>query len=140
MNDLLLQSEYADIIIELLNEPYYVNSVAKIVFLAFCIRNEAQSSYRNRKTDFVDVLLNNLNIKLLSHPDEMRSIFEVLSKMKKSGWITTDHGIISVLKEFDKKKCENRFLLGCRGKDINPIIEVNKLDDKAFIEEVLRHV
>lgn len=140
MNDLLLQSEYADIIIELLDEPYYVNSVVKIVFLAFCIRNETQPSYRNRKTDFVDVLLNNLNIKLLSHPDELKSIFEVLNKMKKSGWIATEHGAISVLKDFNKAKCENRFLSGCRGKDINPIIEVNKLDDKAFIEEVLRHV
>lgn len=140
MNDLLLQGEYAEIIIELLKEPYNVNSVVKIVFLAFCVRNEKQTSYRNRKNDFVDVLLDNLNIKLLSHPDELRNIFEVLSKMKKCGWITTEGGKISILKEFDKSKSENKFLAGCRGKDINPIVEVNKLDDKAFIEEVLRHV
>lgn len=140
MNDLLLQGEYADIIADLLNEPYNVNSVIKIVFLAFCIRNEMQASYRNRRTDFVDVLLNNLNIKLLSHPDELKNIFEVLNKMKKCGWIKTVDGRIMVLKGFNKIKSENRFLLGCRGKDINPIVEVNKLDDKAFIEEVLRHV
>ena len=140
MNDLLLQGEYADIIADLLNEPYNVNSVIKIVFLAFCIRNETQASYRNRRTDFVDVLLNNLNIKLLSHPDELKNIFEVLNKMKKCGWIKTVDGRIMVLKEFNKIKSENKFLLGCRGKDINPIVEVNKLDDKAFIEEVLRHV
>lgn len=140
MNDLLLQGEYADIIVELLNEPYNVDSVIKIVFLAFCIRNETQTSYRNRKTDFVDILLNNLNIKLLSHPDELKNIFEVLSKMKKCGWITTECGKISILKKFDKEKSENKFLKGCKGKDINPIVEVNKLDDKAFIEEVLRHV
>ena len=140
MNDLLLQGEYAEIIIELLKEPYNVNSVVKIVFMAFCVRNEKQTSYRNRKTDFVDVLLDNLNIKLLSHPDELRNIFEVLSKMKKCGWITTEDGKISILKEFDKTKSENKFLVGCRGKDNNPIVEVNKLDDKAFIEEVLRHV
>jgi len=140
MNDLLLQGEYAEIIVELLKEPYNVNSVVKIVFLAFCIRNETQNSYRNRKTDFVDVLLNNLNIKLFSHPDELRNIFEVLNKMKKCGWITTENGKISILKEFDRAKSENKFLVGCRGKDNNPVIEVNKLDDKAFIEEVLRHV
>ena len=140
MNDLLLQGEYADIIADLLNEPYNVNSVIKIVFLAFCIRNEMQASYRNRRTDFVDVLLNNLNIKLLSHPDELKNIFEVLNKMKKCGWIKTVDGRIMVLKGFNKIKSENKFLLGCRGKDINPIVEVNKLDDKAFIEEVLRHV
>lgn len=140
MNDLLLQGEYAEIIIELLKEPYNVNSVVKIVFMAFCVRNEKQTSYRNRKTDFVDVLLDNLNIKLLSHPDELRNIFEVLSKMKKCSWITTEDGKISILKEFDRTKSENKFLVGCRGKDNNPIVEVNKLDDKAFIEEVLRHV
>lgn len=140
MDDLLLQSEYADIIIELLKDPYNMDSVVKIVFLAFCVRNEQQASYRNRKTDFVDILLNNLNIKLLSHPDELRSIFEVLNKMKTCGWITTNGGKISILKSFDKLKSENRFLTGCRGRDINPIIEVNKLDDRAFIEEVLRHV
>ena len=99
-----------------------------------------QASYRNRRTDFVDVLLNNLNIKLLSHPDELKNIFEVLNKMKKCGWIKTVDGRIMVLKGFNKIKSENKFLLGCRGKDINPIVEVNKLDDKAFIEEVLRHV
>ena len=140
MNDLLLQGEYVEIIIELLKEPYNVNSVVKIVFMAFCVRNEKQTSYRNRKTDFVDVLLDNLNIKLLSHPDELRNIFEVLSKMKKCSWITTEDGKISILKEFDRTKSENKFLVGCRGKDNNPIVEVNKLDDKAFIEEVLRHV
>ncbi len=140
MNDLLLQGEYSDIIIELINEPYSVDSVIKIIFLAFCVRNERQTSYRNRKTDFVDTLLNNLNIKLLSHPDELINIFEVLNKMKKCGWITTEGGRILILKEFDKSKSEKKFLNGCRGNIINPIVEVNKLDDRAFIEEVLRHV
>lgn len=140
MNDLLLQSEYADIIIELLKDPYNVASIVKIVFLAFCVRNEQKVSYGNRKTDFVDVLLNNLDIKLLSHPDELKSIFEVLNKMENCGWIKTEDGKISILKDFDYSKSENRFLTGCRGREINPIIEVNKLDDRAFIEEVLRHV
>ena len=140
MNDLLLLGEYADIIVELLKEPFKVDSVVKIVFLAFCVKNETQTSYRNRRTDFVDVLLNNLNIKLLSHPNELRIIFEVLNKMKKCGWITTANGRILILKKLGKSKSENRFLIGCRGKEINPVVEVNKLDDKAFIEEVLRHV
>lgn len=140
MNDLLLQGEYAGIMVELLNEPYNVDSVVKIVFLAFCVRNETQTSYKNRKTDFVDVLLNNLNIKILSHPDELKTIFEVLNKMKKCGWIAIEDGRIIILRELSKPNLENRFLTGCKGKDINPILEANKLDDKAFIEEVLRHV
>lgn len=140
MNDLLLQSEYVDIIVELLKEPYRIDSVLKMVFIAFCVRNEKRSSYRNRKTDFVDVLLDNLNIKLLSHPDELQSIFEVLHKLKNCGWINTANGKIRILKEPINIKCENKFLSGCKGKEINPIVEVNKLDDRAFIEEVLRHV
>lgn len=136
----MIQSEYADIIIEFLKEPYNVDSVVKIVFLAFCVRNESRPSYRNRKTDFVDVLLDNLNIKLLSHPNELMCIFEVLNKLKKCGWISTVDGKIHILKEFNDSTCECKFLMACRGKDINPIIEINKLDDKAFIEEVLRHV
>lgn len=140
MNDPLLQGEYADIIIELLREPYSVDSVLKIVFLAFCVRNESRSSYRNRRTDFVDVLLENLSIKFLSHPDELKCIFEVLNKLKRCGWISIKEGKIYLLKEFNKEKCDNIFLVGCQGKEPNPIIEVNKLDNTAFIEEVLRHV
>ena len=140
MNDFLLQSEYADIIITLLNKPYGVDSVVKIVFLAFCVRNELKSSYRQKKANLVDTLLDNLNIKLLSHPNELRSIFEVLNKLKKCGWICILDGRIKILKELNISKCENKFLITYSGKDVNPIVEVNKLDDKAFIEEVLRHV
>lgn len=140
MNELLLQSEYIEIIIELLKEPYNISSVIKLVFMSFCIRNEIRTSYKNRKTDFVDIFLDNLNIRLVSHPDELGSIFAVLKKLKDCGWIKTDSGRITVLKDLSGFKCEQRFLNSCKGKDINPIIEVNKLDDKAFLEEVLRHV
>ncbi len=140
VDDLLMQGEYADIIIQLLTEPYNYDSVVKIVFIAFCVRNESRSSYRNRRTDFLDALLGNLNIRFLSRPDEMKCIFEVLSKLKRCGWISVSEGRIQVLKGFNETNSDNRFLVGYKGKDPNPIIEVNKLDEKAFIEEVLRHV
>lgn len=140
VNDLLLQSEYADIIIGLLKKPYDVDSVVKIVFLSFCVRNESRPSYRKRKTDFVDAMLDNLNVKLLSHPNELRCIFEILNKLKKCGWICIQGGRIRILKDLGILRYENKFLVGCRGQDPNPIVEVNRLDDKAFIEEVLRHV
>lgn len=140
MNDLLLESEYADIITELLKEPYNVDSLTKIVFISFCVRNETKSSYGKRKTDFVDALLRNINIKLFSHPEELECIFEVLNKLRKCGWIDIEDGKIRMLKELLKPKCENKFLISCEGKEPNPIVEVNKLDDRAFIEEVLRNV
>ncbi len=140
MNNLLLQGEYIDIIIELVNDPYNINSVVKLVFIAFCIRNETRPSYGNRKTDFVDVLLDNLIIKLLSHPNELKCIFEALNKLKKCGWISTENGKICILKELHHSKCDNKFLIWCKGSKLNPLIEVSKLDDRAFLEEVLRHV
>ena len=140
MNEIFLESEYAEIIIALINEPYNINSIIKIIFMAFCIRNETKSSYRNKKTDFVDELLNNINIKLFSHPDEFKCIFEVLNKLKKCGWIKVNDGNIVIVKNFRDFKCENKFLNNYIEKDINPLTEVNKLDDKAFLEEVLRHV
>ena len=140
MNELLIQSEYAEIIIELLKEPYSINSVAKIVFLSFCIKNEKKTSYRKQKTDFVDVLLNNIEIKMLTHQNELLCIFEVLNKLKRCGWIETEAGRITVLKDLSLFKCDHKFLIAYKEKDINPVVEVNKLDDKAFMEEVLRHV
>lgn len=140
MSSILLQSEYADIIIALLNEPYNVDSIIKIVFMAFCIENETNYSYGKRKTDFIDVFLSNLNIKFLSHPKELACIFEVLNKLEKCGVIKSNNGKITKIMSIDSYCCENRFLKGCKEKDVNPIYEINKLDDKAFIEEVLRHV
>lgn len=140
MNELLLEAEYAEIIIELLNQPFRIGSVVKLVFMSFCVRNEKRTSYGLRKTDFVDVFLENINIKLLSHPEELKSIFEVINKLKRNGWIEISNGTVRLSKEQSICQCGNRFLYGCKEREINPIIEINKLDDQAFIEEVLRHV
>ena len=139
MNELLLQSEYAEIIIQLLKPPYSINSIIKLVFLSFCVRNEKRKSYSNRKTDFVNILLDNMNIKLISHSDEFIYIFDTINKLKECGWIKTYNGRITVLKELNCFECEHAFLNGYKDKKNNPIFEANKMDDKAFIEE-LRHV
>lgn len=54
MNRYVLEGEYLEIIAELLGEKYEVNSLIKLVFMAFCIRNEKKGSYGVRKKDFVD--------------------------------------------------------------------------------------
>lgn len=140
MNKYVLEGEYLEIIVELLGEKYKVNSLIKLVFMAFCIRNEKKGSYGTRKRDFVDAFLDNINVKLISHPKELEAIFEVIFKLKTSGWITIEDDLITVVKNFDNVTCENKFLKGCKDKQINPIREVNKLDSRAFTEEVLRHV
>ena len=48
--------------------------------------------------------------------------------------------LIVVVKNLENVACGNKFLNGCKDKQINPIREVNKLDSRAFTEEVLRHV
>ena len=40
MNEYILEGEYLEIIIELLSEDYKVDSLIKLVFMAFCVKNE----------------------------------------------------------------------------------------------------
>lgn len=140
MNRYVLEGEYLEIIAELLGEKYKVNSLIKLVFMAFCIRNEKRGSYGARKRDFVDALLDNINVKLIAHPEELVAIFEVIYKLKTSGWIMIEDDLVAVVKNLENVACGNKFLNGCKDKQINPIREVNKLDSRAFAEEVLRHV
>ncbi len=140
MNRYILEGEYLEIIAQLLGEKYRVNSLIKLVFMSFCIRNEKKGSYGTRKKDFVDVFLDNINVKLISHPEEVEVILEVVYKLKTSGWITIEDDLITVVRSLEDMKCGNKFLNGCKVKQIDPISEVNKLDSRAFAEEVLRHV
>ena len=65
LNDIIKEAEYADIILSLLMEPYRINSVTKMIFVAFCIRYEDKfASYRSRTKDVVDVLCENISLKL----------------------------------------------------------------------------
>lgn len=53
---LLREAEYADIVLTLLNSPYAITSITKLIFIAFCIKYESNiSAYKNRSKDFVDV-------------------------------------------------------------------------------------
>lgn len=140
MNNYTLEGEYIEIVIELLGRQYNVRSLIKLVFMSFCIRNGKGSMFGGRKKDFVDVFFSSLSLKLLSHPDEMKAILEVIYKMKSSGWIKVEADEVTVIKNLDGFKCDNSFLVKCRDKEFNPICEVNKLDSRAFTEEVLRHV
>ncbi len=139
MNRYTLEGEYMEIVIELLDN-YEINSLIKLVFMAFCIKNCKKSAFNGRKKDFVDAFFSGLNVKLFSHSYEMKAILEVIQKLKTSGWIKIESDEVLMQKEFQNYKCENKFLVRCRDKDPNPIHEVNKLDSRAFMEEVLRNV
>jgi hypothetical protein len=140
LDGLVAEAEYADIIITLLNYPYEISSVTKLIFISFCVKNETnQNSYNNRKYDFVDKLISNISLKLIAHDQELLQIIRVIDKLNKTSKVLINQDKISLLHEFDFHT-ENNFLKYCTNKKPNPIIEVNKLDPKALLEEVLRYV
>ena len=140
LNDVIKEAEYADIILSLLVEPYQINSVTKMIFFAFCIRHEdCFVSYRGRTKDFVDVFFENISLKLATNYKDIEKILCVLKMLVKSGKISISEDNIQVLKEL-KHSTENDFIKMCIGRTPNPILEINKLDATAVIEEVIRYV
>lgn len=137
---LIQEAEYADIIITLLNSPYGISSVTKLVFLAFCIKHEQNTgAYGKRTKDFVDVFFSNISIKLSTHYDDIGTIIHFIDMLKKTSMITVDGDSITLNKEIPYFP-ENKFLQACVNRSPNPIIEINKLDAKAMLEEVIRYV
>lgn len=140
LNDVIKEAEYADIILSLLAEPYQINSVTKILFLAFCIKYEDNfASYRSRTKDFVDVFFENISLKLATNYKDISKILCVLKMLVKVGKISIIDDNIQVLEEL-KHNPENEFIQMCDKKIPNPILEINKLDATAVIEEVIRYV
>lgn len=137
---LIQEAEYADIIITLLNFPYGISSVTKLVFFAFCIKHEQNTgAYGKRTKDFVDTFLNNISVKLSTHYDDIGTIIHFIDMLKKTSMITVDGDSITLNKE-NSHFPENKFLQACVNRSPNPIIEINKLDAKAMLEEVIRYV
>ena len=135
-----MDAEYADIIITLLQEPYSITSITKLVFIAFCARHENNlSSYTNRSKDFVDCFIKNISLKLSAHYDELSNILCVIDMLKNTDIVRVDDDSIELIKHL-KHEQENRFLKFCAKKIPNPILEINKLNAKALLEEVIRYV
>lgn len=140
LNDVVIEAEYADIILSLLGEPYYVSSVTKIIFMSFCIRHEkSMKLYRPRKEDFVDVFFRNISFKLATEYQDINKIIHIIDILNKTNKIRVDGDSIIVQEEISHIS-ENEFLMLCMVKNPNPIIEINKLDATAMIEEVIRYV
>lgn len=140
LNDVIKEAEYADIILSLLAEPYQINSVTKLIFFAFCIRYEdGFASYRSRTKDFVDVFFENISLKLAANYRDIGKILSVLRMLVKTQKISITEDNIQVLENL-QHNTENDFIKMCSDKTPNPILEINKLDAIAVIEEVIRYV
>lgn len=137
---LVKEAEYADIILSLLQPPYNISSLCKITFIAFCIQHEQSiSAYSNRTKDFVDTFFKNISLKLVAHSEDIEAIFHVLSMLENNESITICNDTIQ-LKSCPQHTSENIFLKFCENKNPNPIVEIDKLDIKALLEEVIRYV
>ena len=140
INNIIKEAVYADIILSLLVEPYRVNSVAKMIFFAFCIKYEDDfASYRNRTKDFVDVFFENISLRLETNYKDIEIILCVLTMLVRTGKISITGDRIEIIDEV-AHSTENDFIKKCSGKTPNPILEINKLDAIAVIEEVIRYV
>lgn len=140
LNEVVTEAEYADIVLSLLAEPYQITSVTKIIFFAFCIYHESNfTSYSNREKDFVDVFFQNISLKLAIDYLDVEKILHVLDMLVKTNKISVDGDKIEI-KEILKIDSENNFIQKCERKIPNPILEINKLDAIAVIEEVIRYV
>ena len=123
---LLREAEYADIVLTLLNSPYAITSITKLIFIAFC-------------KDFVDVFFKNISLKLSAHYDDIELILHFVDILKNTSKVSINGDYIELSSELTHLP-ENHFLQFCAKKLPNPIIEINKLDAKALIEEVIRYV
>lgn len=137
---LLREAEYADIILTLLNSPYAITSITKLIFIAFCVKYEKNlPAYRNRVKDFIDIFFKNISLKLSAHYDDIELILHFISVLQNTSKVSIDGDYIELNAELIYFP-ENSFLQFCAKKIPNPIIEINKLDAKALLEEVIRYV
>lgn len=137
---LLQEAEYADIVLTLLSPPYAITSITKLIFIAFCIKYENNiPSYKKRSKDFIDVFFKNLSLKLSAHYNDIELILHLIDILKNTSKITISGDYIELNEELAHTS-ENHFLQFCSQKHPNPIIEINKLDAKALLEEVIRYV
>ena len=137
---IILDAEYTDIILTLLQKPYYISSITKLVFIAFCVKHENNiQTYANRSKDFVDCFFKNISLKLSAHYEEINSILSVIDMLNKTSIILVSSDSIDLKRSINHDP-ENIFLKFCAKKVPNPIVEINKLNAKALLEEVIRYV
>ena len=98
---LLREAEYADIVLTLLNSPYAITSITKLIFIAFCIKYESNiSAYKNRSKDFVDVFFKNISLKLSAHYDDIELILHFVDILKNTSKVSINGDYIELKSNF----------------------------------------
>ena len=87
----------------------------------------------------MELFFKNISLKLLAHYEDICIMLHFIDMLKTTGIATMSGDDIVLVVEMPHHP-ENKFLQFCESKYPNPIIEVNKLDVKAMLEEVIRYV
>ena len=134
---LIRKAEYMDIILSLLSKPYNIRSITKITFFSFCVQH--MTKFNSKKNNMVDKFFSSISLSFFLNYSELEDIFWVLDLLKKTRIIEVVDDNISFVEDFNFE-INNKTLLALMKRKINPILELNKLDADAVIEEVVRYV
>ena len=138
-SDIEKEATYFDIIMGLLEKPYEIRSLLKLVFIAFTVRAAEYKVDKYAKAlDLVSKFMSNLKIELFNATDDFKVIFRIINILEKTGYINVDGNEILQIKSAANYKCKNKVLsLSSVNK---AILEINTITDKSFAEEIIRNV
>ena len=135
-------AEYVEIEVGILQEPFSIKSINKLIFISFCVYHQANYGKRYNRLDITQTFFRTLSGRLLTNINDSQVIMSGVLLLEKSGLIEVDEkGSIKVYDDLKTLTPNNPFLQKFMSKTMeNPIFAVNRLDDKAFMEEVIRYV
>lgn len=136
-NDLVRKAEYIDIMLSLMSEPYNINSITKLIFFSFCVRHII--SFKNRSNNIVEKFFKSLSIKFQLNYYEIEDILWVIELLDKTKIVEIEEDNIHLV-DSREYKSKNKLFTQLASRKVNPLLEVNKLDASAVIEEVIRYV
>jgi len=137
--DIINEAEYMDIVVGLLNAPFFLDNIVHLIFIAFCVKHKIKGRKYFSGKNVIDKFISNINLKLMVHTRDISIILNIIDKLVKCNFIKIVDSKIYILKPI-AVELQNEFLLKCKSKKNNPILESKKLDSKAFIEVILRYV
>lgn len=133
------EAEYFDIIVGLLSEPFEYDSFVKTVFTAFIIKNcEPKVDKNVINLNLISKFMNNLRTQFFINYNDFNSIFKILRLLEDTSCIKIKDNTIfkkNISKEYIVQS--NVFKISAVRKTI---LEIKKMSDKSFMEEVIRYV
>ena len=130
---------YFDIIVGLLNPPFEYDSLIKIMFMAFIMKNcEPKIDKNVISLDLISKFIKNLRTEFFINYKDFENIFRIIKILENSNFIVLEgNKVIQKSEKFDYNVQSVLF----KHKAIqNTVNEIKKMSDKAFIEEVVRYV